>query len=206
MLSGTISRENYWIQQRTRKQHQKIRNQLSQQGASKCFLIRKGIRVTLCFMHRQLEESGEGQIRKKHPKTRAEKQSQKQRWSHFQLHWKKPSPTRNAAQQYSRSKAQCCSRAERKKRGRTETEDVAQIPPNPTAKRLQTPSHSLPTEAQSQSTTQHFRRGIPFLHNCAHTPNPATPELPPKDTLSSQSVQTLTSTTAKKENKYFPFF
>lgn len=105
-----------------------------------------------------------------------------------------------------KSKAQCCSRAERKKRGRTETEDVAQIPPNPTAKQLQTPSHSLLTEAQSQSTTQHFRWGIPFLHNCAHTPNPATPELPPKDTLSSQSVQTLTSTTAKKENKYFPFF
>lgn len=185
-------------------QHQKIRNQLGQQGSSKCMLIRKGIKSYTLLYAETTGGSRGGQIRKKYKyKTRAKKQSWKKRWSHFQLHWKKrkkpkTTPTRNTAQQYLRSKAQCCSRAERKRRGRTETENIAQIPPNSTAKQLQTPSHSLLTKAWSQSTSQHRRWVIPFLHSCAHTPNPATPELPSKDTLSSQSVQTLTSTTAKK--------
>lgn len=73
-------------------------------------------------------------------------------------------------------------------------------------KQLQTLSHSLLTEARSQSTGQHFGWGIPFLHNCAYTPNTATPELPSKDILSSQSVQTLTLTTAKKKINTSLFF
>lgn len=73
-------------------------------------------------------------------------------------------------------------------------------------KQLQTPSHSLLTEARSQGTSQHFGWGIPFLHNCAYTPNTATSELPSKDMLSSQSVQTLTLTTANKKISISLFF
>lgn len=164
-------------------------------------LIRKGIKNYTLLYAETTGRSRGGQIRKKYKyKTRAKKQSWKKRWCHFQLHWKKKKNKKTHQQEIQHnSTSEARLSAAPGLRGRREAEQRLRTdPPNSTAKHLQTPSHSLLTKAWSQSTSRRLRWVIPFLHSCTHTPNPATPELPSKDTLSSQSVQTLTSTTAKK--------